>query len=157
MVCPPKTLALNSNFLGPGGRFWLPCCLPPFSLSCRYIYFWTFPVQSPQRKSKNINMTLRLVRRQWDAYHWQRNCYQINSERAQLCTVIYGPKNQRKLYLCKVFQESFGSWTSGPKTVDVRTNKFVFLQLQWWGETFWGNSDKNVHVYVALSSLIIIN
>ena len=30
-------------------------------------------------------------------------------------------KNQRKLFLYKVFRQPFGSWTSAPKIVDVRT------------------------------------
>ena len=45
-------------------------------------------------------------------------------------------KNQHKLFLYKVFRQPFGSWTSGPKIVDVRTKKCVFLRPRWWGETF---------------------
>ena len=51
------------------------------------------------------------------------------------CTLI-AAKNQRKLFLYKVFPEPFGSWTSAPKIVDVRTKKCVFLRPRWWGETF---------------------
>ena len=34
--------------------FWLALFSPPFFLSCSYIYFVTFPVQSPQGVSKSI-------------------------------------------------------------------------------------------------------
>ena len=58
-------------------------------------------------------------------------------EEAGLCEdLTRGKKNQRKLFLYKVFQQPFGSWTSAPKIVDVRTKKCVFLQPRWWGETF---------------------
>ena len=40
--------------------------------------------------------------------------------------ILQGPKDQLKLFLYKVFQEPFGSWTSAPKIVDVRTQKCVF-------------------------------
>ena len=69
-----------------------------------------------------------------------------------------GAKNQRILFLDKVFRKPFGSWTSAPKTVDVRTKKCVFLRPQWWGEAFWGqecpalsagNPDQKVYVYVV--------
>ena len=52
-------------------------------------------------------------------------------------STIWGPKNQRKLFWYKVSQQPFGSWTSAPKIVDVRTKKCVFLRPRWWGETFW--------------------
>ena len=36
--------------------------------------------------------------------------------------------DQRKLFLDRVFQEPFGSWTSAPKIVDVRTKKCILLR-----------------------------
>ena len=39
-----------------------------------------------------------------------------------------GPENQGNIFLHKVFREPFGSWTSAPKIVDVRTKKVGFLR-----------------------------
>ena len=38
--------------------------------------------------------------------------------------------------LHKVFRQPFGSWTSAPQIVDVRTKKCVFPRPRWWGENF---------------------
>ena len=62
--------------------------------------------------------------------HRGRRSYNVVS-RATL-----GPKKQRKLFLYKVFQKPFGSWTSAPKIVDVRAKKWVFLRPRRWGEAF---------------------
>ena len=63
-----------------------------------------------------------------------------------------GAKKSMQTFLYKVFREPFGSWTSAPKIVDVRTKKCVFLRPRWWGETFWprgqgrpGVRVRNVH------------
>ena len=40
-----------------------------------------------------------------------------------------GQKINANFFWEKVFREPFESWTSAPKTVDVRTKKCVFLQL----------------------------
>ena len=37
-----------------------------------------------------------------------------------------GAKKQHKMFWYKVFREPFGSWTSAPRIVDVRTKKCVF-------------------------------
>ena len=72
-----------------------------------------------------------------------------------------GVKNQRKLFLYNVFRWPFGSWTSGPKIVDVRTKQCVFLRPWWWRETFRplgiragmsaGNPHQKVYVYAVFS------
>ena len=77
-----------------------------------------------------------------------------------------GQKINANVFLYKVFRRPFGSWTSAPKIVDVRTKKCVFLRPRWWGETFWprvvraqgsgmsaGNPDQKVYVYAVFSSL----
>ena len=58
-------ILLYDNYLG----FWLSCFSSLFH-SCNYIYFWTFPVQSPEATSQNIrkrHTTLRLAAPQLDA------------------------------------------------------------------------------------------
>ena len=45
-------------------------------------------------------------------------------------------ENQRKLFLYKVVREPFGSWTSAPKIMDVRTRKGAFLQPRRWDKLF---------------------
>ena len=55
-----------------------------------------------------------------------------------------GPKNQRKLFVYKVFRWPFGSWTSAPKIVDVRTKNWVFLRPRDGEELFdpWASGRK---------------
>ena len=55
-----------------------------------------------------------------------------------------GAKKSTQTFLYKVFRQPFGSWTSAPKIVDVRTQKCVFLRPRWWGETFcpWASGRK---------------
>ena len=44
-----------------------------------------------------------------------------------LCAFL-GPEKATQTFLYKVFRQPFGSWTSAPKIVDVRTKKCVFLR-----------------------------
>ena len=73
-----------------------------------------------------------------------------------------GQKINANFFLYKVFRQPFGSWTCAPKSVDVRTQKCVFLRPRWWGETCWpwgiraqgsgmsaGNPDQKVYVYAV--------
>ena len=59
----------------------------------------------------------------WTVYECLKAFFQ--HERSENAPTL-GAKNQRKLFLHKVFRQPFGSWTPAPKIVDVRTKKRVF-------------------------------
>ena len=54
---------------------------------------------------------------------------------AALMPVGRGQKINANFFLYKVLRQPFGSWTSAPKIVDVRTKKCLFLRPRWWGKT----------------------
>ena len=152
---------------------WLKCCKNQCSRSravsewawtpfCVILWRWLiFGIQNTEKDPQNVhraqrcawrtcaNISLRYPPSDYSNKFWMGknlgmplDCFWNGEELGPWPTV--GAKKSTQTFLYKVFWQPFGSWTSTPKIVDVRTKKCVFLRPQWWGETFdpWASRRK---------------
>ena len=142
-------------------------CVLPTTTKTMETTTWNFWKQSPDQK--NLLSTLRFWRtetlkgpRYKTTGRWQQKTIEQQTI-SRSFPHFYGPKKSQMFLVQFFFRKPFGSWTSTPKIVEVRTKKIVFLRPRWW-DIFWprmpeaegsgmsvGNPDRKIYDYVVFT------